>query len=148
MTTWILVANASRAALYATDGAREFELLAALSHPESRLKSSELSPTEPGHAGKSRGGSPRRTALENKTPPHEVEAEHFAGELGERISDGARRHAFDRLVLVAPPEFLGQLRQRLHGDAKKSLVASIDKDYTLLEPKELQEKLADVLQSR
>ena len=147
MTTWILVANASRAALYATGGARDFELLAALSHPESRLKSSELSPTEPGHAGKSHGGSPRRTVLENTAPPHEVEAEHFAVELGDRLSDGARRHAFDRLVLVAPPEFLGQLRQRLHGDAKKNLVTSIDKDYTLLEPKELQEKLSGVLRS-
>jgi protein required for attachment to host cells len=144
MTTWILVANASRAALYGTNADEELQLLAALSHPESRLKSSELSPTEPGHAGKTRGGSPRRTALEANMTPHDVEAQHFAEKLGDRVSDGARRHAFDKLVLVAPPEFLGRLRQHLHGDAKKNLIASIDKDYTLVEPKALREKLASV----
>ena len=62
MSIWILVSDASRATLYATEErGDDWRTIGSYRHPESRLRNSELTPTEPGHSAKSKGGS-RRTA--------------------------------------------------------------------------------------
>ena len=69
-------------------------------HPESRLKNSELTPTEPGHSLKSKGGS-RHTVMEPDTSPKVAEMEHFAQQLADVLTAGTRQKRFDSVVLVA-----------------------------------------------
>ena len=127
---WILVSDACRAVLYAT-GKRddEWQVLGTYRHPESRLKNSELTPTEPGHSLKSKGGS-RHTVLKPDTSPKVAEMEHFAQQLADVLTAGTRQKSFDSVVLVAPPHFLGLLRRCLSTETEKRVVTEVHKDYT------------------
>lgn len=145
MSMWILVCDASRAVLYATEKREDaWQTVDSYQHPESRLKNSQLTPSEPGHAAKSKG-SARHTSLDPDTSPKEAEFEHFAQQLADVLSAGTSRHDCDGVVLVAPPRFLGLLRQRLSAEARKRLVASVDQDYVSLSPRELRERLEDAV---
>ena len=141
MSIWVLVSDASRAVLYAADErGGDWSVVGSYEHPESRLKNSQLSPSEPGHAAKSKGTA-RHTVMQPDTPPKEAEFEHFAGQLADALTSGARQHRFEGLVLVAPPHFLGLLRSRLSTEAEKHLIGAVDKDYTALAPSELRNRL-------
>ncbi|MGD9645668.1 MAG: host attachment protein [Pirellulales bacterium] len=145
MITWILVANADRATLYATNSDHRFHVVAALSRPASEQGSADFANDEPAQSVSDGGGPPQHQAQNSPQAPRDPNVEHFAGQLADRLGDAARRGAFERLVLVAPRDFLVPLRQRLEGEAKAKLVASLDKDYTPLDGDELQAKLVDVV---
>lgn len=142
-TTWILLSNASRARLLARqDTARSVSVIEELIHPASREKGMDLVSDRPGRVQQS-AGTHERSAMEPPTPPKEVEAERFARALAERLERGLNEHAFSRLVLVAPPHFLGLLRQQLGKEVAKCLVMSLDKDYTLVDLRELPDLLPE-----
>ncbi len=141
MAMWILVCDASRAVLYSADRrGQEWQAVGAYQHPESRLKNSQLSPSEPGHAAKSKGTA-RHTALQPDTSPKEAEFEHFAQQLADVLSAGHKQQKFDGAVLVAPPHFLGLLRARLSTEVEKRVVASIDQDYASFGADEVRSRL-------
>ncbi len=145
MSIWILVSDASRAVLYSTEKrGDDWTVVGSYFHPESRQKNSELTPTEPGHSLKSKG-SARHTVLEAETSPKEAEMEHFALLLADVLADGAMQHSYDSWVLVAPPHFLGLLRDRLSTESKKRLTTSVNKDYTHSGPQDARIRLEDVV---
>jgi protein required for attachment to host cells len=84
-----------------------------------------------------------RAGLTPKSDPKDVQAAHFAGLLGERIERARIEHGFDRLVLVAPPRFLGLLGQSLGAEATRLVGRRIDKDYTHLPLGELRDLIAE-----
>jgi len=49
------------------------------------------------------------------------------------------------VVLVAPPHFLGLLRDAVSAQVKKQISASVGRDLSMLKNHELPERLADVL---
>ena len=144
-STWILISDASRARLFATNGKlKVWTLVQELDHPASRAKGVDIMSGAPGRTQQSSGlGS--RPAMEPPTPPKEVEAEHFAQQLAAVLEHGHGRNAFSRLILVAPPQFLGLLRKTLSAQVSKRVIASVDKDYTQLQERELPERLGEVL---
>lgn len=143
MSTWILVCDASRAVLYGTEKREdEWQLLRALSEPESRMKTSELTPTEPGHAAKSKGGT-RHTAFETETTAKGASIGRFAQKLADALDEGITGRQYDRLVLIAPPRFLGLVKQRLSAETAASLCATVSKDYTLCNAREVRERVQD-----
>lgn len=145
MSIWILVSDACRATLYATHKREdEWQVVGTYTHPESRLKNSDLTPTDPGHSAKSKGGS-RHTVLEPETTPKQAEMEHFAQQLAVVLSAGATNRTFDTVVLVAPPHFLGLLRQRLSTETEKRLVTVVNKDYTYADAHEARRRLEDAV---
>ncbi len=145
MSIWILVCDASRAVLYATEKrGDEWQSIGTYSHPESRMKSSELSPTEPGHSLKSKGGT-RHTVMESSTSPKQAEKEHFARQLAEVANDGAKQQNFNGLVLVAPPHFAGLVEHHLSAEAKKRMKATVHKDYTITDVRAAQQHLEDAV---
>lgn len=143
MDTWILVADASRGRLFSSpEKGKPWNLLQEFSHPASRAKNRDIDPKERGRAQQSFGAG-HRPAMEPKTEPREVEAEHFAHELAHAVSEGVERRACSGVALVAPPHFLGQLKELLDPQAAKCLVATIDKDYTKSDVRELMTRLDD-----
>jgi protein required for attachment to host cells len=143
---WILVSDASRATLYGTEKqGDDWQVIGSYSHPESRRKNSELSPTEPGHSAKSKGQGSRRTALEPDSMPIEAEMEHFAQELADLLAAGTKQKSFDTVALVAPPHFLGLLRHRLSSETEKRLVTVVHKDYTFADAHEARRRLEDAI---
>jgi protein required for attachment to host cells len=142
-TTWVLVCDASRARLFAVEGkGRPWKLLRELEHPASRAHGLEITTDKAGRASVGPGiGSARAPA----TPPKEVEAEHFAQTLADMVEKGCAEDAFGRLVLVAPPHFLGLVRKSLSSQATKRIAGTLDKDLTLVEARHLPERLEAVV---
>lgn len=138
---WVLVANASRARLFSADPSRkdkEWKLVSELQHPESRAAGHELLADRPGTARQSGMGG---AGLAPHNDPKEVEAKKFAHELSKTLSKAVDEHAFEKIVLVAPPHFLGLLRAELEHKVEKRVGASHGKDYHELNVRELAERI-------
>lgn len=136
---WILVANASRARLFATDNpAGPWDLREESFHEESRALARELlnQPDNPN------AGSLHRPLPENEPDGRrELEHERFARQLASRLERGVDDHAFERLVVAAPPEFLGRLRRHLPARVHQRLVLDLSADFSRVPVHELPERI-------
>jgi protein required for attachment to host cells len=74
-------------------------------------------------------GKGHRSAL-NETDWHEFEEQRFVREFSARLNKAAHASRFDRLILVAPPKVLGELRDELEKAAAERVVDEIAKDLT------------------
>src|SRR5262245_8827049 len=129
-TTWILVSDASRARLFQkVSGVEVWRLVEELAHPESRAHTHDVVTDRSGRSQRS-GSASYSTAMEPQTPPKYVEMENFAHLLAGRLEQGFGKKAYDRLILIAPPRFLGLLRERLSDQVAKRVTASLDKDLS------------------
>jgi protein required for attachment to host cells len=103
----------------------------------------EIMADKPGRAFDSKGQG--RHAMEPHTDPVKVEMRQF---LAEVVGDLARAHRdkkFDRLVLIAPPASLGELRKLLPPELATLVVGEIDKDLTHADGIELTRHLGEVM---
>lgn len=138
--TWILVANASVATLYASAGPKlALARIKVLSHPQSRMKNADLVSDRAGHMQSSGNGHGSR---QPQTEPKQNEADHFARELAHELEQGRNAKQFERLILVAPPAFLGLINERLDTQTAKLVNNRHEKDYTQLSVRELTAHLA------
>ena len=141
--TWILVGDASRARLFSSRGRQaHLNLVQDFDHPEGRASNQELTTDRPGRTHQSAG--PGKSAMEPHTPPKQVEQRHFGQLLADVLHKGLDDHAYQHLVLVAPPHFLGLLRESLTPRVQQVVRSSLDKDYTALDTATLAERLAPV----
>ena len=76
---------------------------------------------------------------------HLFDKKKFAQELATSVNAAALKGSFDKLVLVAPPKTLGDLRGGLNQQAAEKVSAEIPKDYTHVTPKELQDHLSNLI---
>lgn len=82
------------------------------------------------NAGRSNGSlGTARSALE-ETDWHHIAEERFAGELAEALYRHAHANLFDKLVIIAPPKVLGNLRKALHAEVIARVTAEIPKELT------------------
>ena len=138
-TTWILVGDASRARIFSFEkDDAPWVLVEQVENPIGRARTSELVTDR---AGRQRQIGP---PLEGHMDPAEQESHRFAEKLGHVLQKGYDERRFARLVLVAPPRFLGYLRGVLK-EVAKHVVKSIDKDYTHLDDRELHRLLGPQL---
>ncbi len=139
-TLWILVGNASRARLFATDAKAQGDwlLLEEFHHEESRAKSTELleQPDNPN------AGSLHKPQPENEPDGRkELEHDRFARELSAYLDKADDRHAFEKLVIAAPPSFLGRLRRILSARVKQRVLLDLDADYSNVPARELPDRV-------
>ncbi len=143
-TTWILIADAGMAHVAATSG-KAGDLIAV---DDVRLQgnpspSRDLAADRPGRAFDRAGDG--RHGMEPRTDAHEVQQERFAREIAAVLEKATQRRRYDRLVLVAPPTFMGVLRDFLPSSVEAKVGAELTKDLTKLSVHELTEHLAPVL---
>ena len=144
-TTWILVANTTTALLWKSRGTgQDLELERRLEHPEGRLKNLDIV-SDVGGRSATPGGRGSRPTTEWGLSPREVETEKFAREIVRELSSGLSSKKFDRLLLAAPPDFMGKIREALDTRLQEKIAATVVRDYTALSPKDLREKLSCVL---
>ena len=140
---WVLVANASRAQVFAADMLfATFESIEDRIHPSSRMRDQELVSSAPGRSYASPGGN--HTAFDRHTDPHDVEVERFARELADLLDEGRKTERYERLVLVAPPKFLGLLRDAIDADTARTVVGSIARDWSASKPSAIAAHVRDV----
>lgn len=145
--TWVLIADSSRARLYSVpQRGKPWALVDEFSHDASRVTAGGLTTDQPGRSHGSGIGKGARSAMESKSSPKEVEVGHFAHELVEVLHHGHGQQAYERIVLVAPPHFLGLLRLGLNDTVSKLIATSVDKDYLHLPESELHARLDALLQ--
>lgn len=142
-TTWILVADSAHSRIFSTLDGRVIKEVADQSHPQSRQHESELVTDRPGRSFDSAGQG--RHAMEPDQHPHEQEAETFAVELAHTLEQGRNQQRFQKLLLIAPPEFLGRLRRHLSKPTAQTVAGHIDKNLVELGASELQPYVKDYM---
>ena len=61
---------------------------------------------------------------------HDVEEARFAADTAEELRRAALAGAFEKLILVAPPRTLGQLRKSIHKEVEKRTIREVAQDLT------------------
>ena len=126
--TWILVANASLARLYANLGPKKgLQLVKEIAHPESRMKNADLASDR---AGQMQAAGSGHGAREQATPPKQNAARAFAQMLAKELYMGRSHNKFGRAILIAPPAFMGMLNATLDGPTAQMVSDRLEKDYT------------------
>jgi len=74
-------------------------------------------------------GVQQRSAMQ-EADWHQLAKDRFADELADLLYKYAHKSAFSRLVVVAPPRVLGELRKTVHKEVASRIVAEVDKDLT------------------
>ena len=148
-TTWIITADASRARiLQVMDRDQRLAEVEDFLNPEGRMHDRDL--LADGHsrwnghggmgrAGGGRNGGPASDRQETSATEHETEL--FAKRVGDYLDKARTDHRFDRLCLVAPPKFLGQLRKELGAEVRKMVSEELPKDLSWLDARELEARL-------
>jgi protein required for attachment to host cells len=131
-TRWVIVADASRARIFETRalgrGLREIEDLA---NPNGRAHSSDLLSDAGGRTYSNNGARAGKTQPRSDPVEHEVEV--FAKRLADRIEQGRVERRFDALCFVAPPRFLGLLREKCCRETGKLVEFELAKDLSQLD---------------
>lgn len=130
----IVVADRSEARFY--DAVRPewpLQLVERITDPQARLHERDLKSDRPGrvfdHAatGRRRGATAHHSTRGERNPLQH-EAEGFARRVAAELEKSLQQHAFERMVLIAEPSFLGQLRSVLPSSLLKILVQQVNKD--------------------
>jgi protein required for attachment to host cells len=138
--TWVVVAESSRARIFEASGqGAELQELSDLVHPASRLKGQALMSDSPGRAFDSKGRG--RHAMSQETDVRRNESKIFADEIANQLEAGRTGGKFGRLILVAPPEFLGLLRASLGPETAGLVAATVNKNIARLKPEEIRKHL-------
>ena len=144
--TWILVAHDAGARVFENTGpGKGIELLEAIDHPEGRERDRDIATDRPGRSFRKNSGDPRRAAMSTSEGPHERAVADFARSLANKLQNCRAQNQYQRLVLVAPPRFLGLLRASLDGPTSQLVVGSLDKDLAMTKEPELVERLGKVI---
>jgi protein required for attachment to host cells len=144
--TWIVVADGARALVVRQTGAGA-PLEPVPGHEfvnPSQERTRDLGTDRPGRVTESNLPG-QRHAIEPRIDWHRFEKKKFARSIAERLEASAETKAFDRLVLVAPPETLGELRANLgkHGAAK--VAGEVAKDLTQIGVSDLPDHLGGIV---
>ncbi len=141
---WVLVADRARARLFSGEwpDLEEFCESRAFAHPESTLRPRDIEADGPGrfreadgptHAGDAETDFKHRTAIE------------FSRQIVDELERGKTENLFGRLVVIAPPLFLGVLRERLPDPIANRVIAEIGKDMTCADRREIQSHVREAI---
>jgi protein required for attachment to host cells len=109
---WIVVADNSNARIYTVDDPQgELQQVDVLEHPEAREHARDINADRPGRSFDSKGEG--RHAMGVSVDPVEQEVLRFAKEVGMYLKAACLDGRCRRLLLVAGPRLLGQIRQHL-----------------------------------
>jgi len=139
--TWVVTADASRARIFSVQG-KEHHLreIADLLNPEGRASERELTSDAQGRYSGRGERMQGHSAGETSAVGHLNEA--FSREVGRYLEKARAEHQFDRLVLVAPPRFLGLLRQSLSEGVQRAVTEELGKDLSWLDTRDIERHIA------
>lgn len=126
--TWVLIADGEKALFLVnqTDGEDPFLEVFREEEQENPANRDQAA----NHPGRFNDGPNVQRSAVQDTDWHQLAKDRFAGELAEILYKKAHQGAFERLVLVAPPHTLGELRQEIHKEVADRVVAEVPKTLT------------------
>ncbi len=129
VTTWILLADGTRAHVVCNTGpGKGLQEVPGMEFEGDNFRSGDVLADRPGRTFDSAGVG--RHAMEPHSDPQREAKRSFAADMVARLLDQLHAQAFDRLILVAAPATLGDIRKVLpkpllavvHGEIAKNLV--------------------------
>ncbi len=142
-TTWVLIADGARGRLFANHGpGKGLELLDESLGADHRA-THDIVDDRLGRTYESTGAA--RHAIAARHDPHRELKRDFALRLVKMLDQRRMEHAYDGLILVAPPSVLGDLREALPDPVRSLVRAELDKDLTKTPVADLPGHLAAVL---
>lgn len=143
-TTWILIADGAHARIFANRGpGKGIEAVEGGVINGDHRPDHDLVRDSAGRTFESVGDT--RHAITPKTDPHRELKRDFAKQLADILDHKFSEKAFDRLVIVAPPTALGDLRSALSEHLKPHIYAELDKDLVKTPTVELPQHLGAVI---
>jgi protein required for attachment to host cells len=135
--TWIAVANGSHARVFLAHlGDQRLELVHEMASDEARQRSSEIASDRPGRYRDN--GPQQRSAIDPSTDPQRHAKREFAQDVADWLDQAALEGRFDRLVLVAAPGALGNIRSAMSPHSVDRVWRELDKDLTNLDVQALE----------
>ncbi|MFW3615192.1 host attachment protein [Billgrantia antri] len=143
-TTWVMIADQSRARIFemteSTGAMTEKETMV---NPQGRLKDKDLGSDRPGRAFDTMGAG--RHAMGKHHTPKEQSVIRFAHLVAEYLDTELHKASFERLVISAPPHFMGLLKQELSESTLNSITLALDKGLANLDAGEIRTHLPERL---
>lgn len=134
MRVRVVVADRAEARFYdAEHPDSKLQLAGRMSDPNAHLRDRDYKSDRHGRVFDHAPSGPRRGAVAHhdtggERKPHKHEAELFARRIVDELERAQRQDRFDRLVLIAAPEFLGDLREVMPKSLSAAVVSEIKKD--------------------
>lgn len=142
--TWILIADGARARVLENTGpGRGLHAIDGLSFERDCPPTHEIVDDREGRSFSSVG--PGRSAMEPTSDPRRLLKRDFVRGLAQMLGDGLQSDRFDRLVIVAAPQALGDLRAALPEGVRSKVVGELAQDLTKTPDHELAAHLEKVL---
>jgi protein required for attachment to host cells len=136
----VLVAESSRARVYLADTpSSPLNELQDLVNPEGRLHEGDLVAASPGSDGGSSGQG--RHIMNSRSSAHKAAQSGFARQLVDELEQKRNAQAFDQLVLVAPPAFLGELRSTMPKALSSMVTEELSKNLVAHSTQEVRDHL-------
>jgi protein required for attachment to host cells len=137
-TTWILAADSARARIFERASrdtqCREIEDFL---NPEGRAQNREINADADGRYY-GHGAQYRAFAAGQKVTPVEHKTELFSKEVGRYLDKARAQRRYDRLYVIAPPEFLGLMRQNMTKEVQRLVADEINKDLSTADVAEIE----------
>lgn len=141
--SWVLVADHQHANAYANDGpGHGIKPVEGWQFATRLQRSHDIVTDRPGRKPGTGGG--QRT-VPGRSDPHREAGRHFIQDVADALIQAAEAKTFQRLVLIAPPRALGELRENLPESVKGLVIAEWAEDLTKEPLPKLAERLGGVL---
>ncbi len=124
-STWFVVADRSQAQVFEVEGTKlrpKLKQVETLEHPEARR-------AEARRAGIS-SQSGMRDLLADASGAQDEQDRRFVRQVIERLTQAQQQRQFERLVIAAPADFVGKVRELSARSLSRSVVREIIGDYT------------------
>lgn len=126
--TWVLVADGEKALFLKNGGDAEYPNLTVVRKiEEENPPTREQGTDRPGRY--SDGPTAHRSAVDD-TDWHKLAKERFADGIAEQLYRLAHRGLFEEIILVAPPQVLGEMRKKLHKEVEDKVAGEVPKTLT------------------
>ena len=126
--TMILVADGRKMLFFRNTGEADLPTLALVEQPaQADQVTREQGSDAPGRAPGTRGAS---GSTMQQTDFHQQDENRFAADAADMLKRAALAGDFERLIVVAPPRTLGELRKHYHKEVESRIVGEVAKDLT------------------
>lgn len=142
--TWVLIADGAQARVLENTGpGKGLKQVEGLDWAIEPLLAQDIVSDKPGRSHSSVGHG--RSGMEPKTDPVDHRETEFVKSLAGMLDRQQQQGAFDRLVVVAAPVALGDIRKAMSPAVKKTIVAELNKDLTNLPTAQLDQHLDGII---
>lgn len=142
--TWIVIADAARARILLHEGAGHgLQQIPDYDFRGIKNTAQDIQADRPGRSFDSAGEG--RHAMEPHSDSVREEKKRFVAKIADLLDEQLGKKAYDRLIIVAAPEALGDLRAAFSAAVTQAVYAELPKDLTKVPNDKLESHLQDTL---